>query len=320
MESLEITRERLTDIFEKLDSMPAEKFDNTPARLNALLEMDNILHNARSENHPLVGEFYRKRCEKALREIADYKGEVPRLWKFYSSGIIVKSGNDIFAYDLNIGSESFSFRCRLNMGDELLKEFAKLITAYFSTHEHSDHFNPLLADELLSQDKPVFVTANAVKFWCLPESCNVEKNTFPGMHPFHSFQLPSSGARGPGVGCPDTAFLQELPTGNLFVKGDIFTDMEILDTVGHYDKLGLSIDFAPMSSYHIQPTSMTDELLKRNCSLFIPVHEWEFCHRPYGKEGMATQSYGFLAGEFGEAAKLGKRRLISWGESIPLVK
>lgn len=316
----QLTLSNLQDVFSRLDAMPPEKFDNAPARLEALFELDKLLQNARSEMSPILGEFYKKRGEKVLREVADYKGEVPRLWKLYSSGIIVKSGKDVFAYDLTDGCEAFTFSCRLRLGDELIKEFAKIITACFSTHEHSDHFTPLLADELLRQGKTVMVTESAVKFWCLPESCNAEKYSFPGMHPFHSFQLPSSGARGPGVGVPNTAFLQELPTGNLFVKGDIYTDLEILDTVAHYDRLGLSVDFAPLSSYHIQPTSMTDELLKRDCSLFFPVHEWEFSHRPYGKEAVATQSYEFIAGEFAQCAALGKRRLLTWGESAPLVK
>lgn len=310
----------LKNVFATLDSMPPESFDTAQERLEALFLLDRFLANARSENTPILGDLYRKRGEKVLREIMDYKGNVPRLWKLYSSGIIIKSGEDVLAYDLTDGCESHPFSCRLNLGDELIKAFAKVITAYFATHEHSDHFTPLLADELLQQGKTVLTTESAVKFWCLPEYCNAEKYSFPGMHPFHSFQLPSSGARGPGIGVPNTAFLQELPTGNLFVKGDIYTDKEILEAVACYDQQGLTVDFAPLSSYHIQPTSMTDELLKRDCSLFFPIHEWEFSHRPYGKEGGATQSYEFLAGEFAPCAALGRRRLLTWGESAPLVK
>ncbi|MCP4642156.1 MAG: MBL fold metallo-hydrolase [bacterium] len=134
--------------------------------------------------NPDLGAFYQKRMQRALDEIentpAPKKGIV--VWKMYSSGVIVKSREGVFAFDVVEGcvppgltpAEAFNqlpapahlaevFPYRLHWTPAMRDQFARLVDVYFSTHYHYDHLSAILVDALLQAGKTVVATEQARK-------------------------------------------------------------------------------------------------------------------------------------------------------------
>ena len=78
-------------------------FKVSTEREDALLRLDKLFGEADSEISPVLGRFYRERMDTALDEISAYKGKIPRFWKLYSSGFIIKSARLTLAVDVNGG-------------------------------------------------------------------------------------------------------------------------------------------------------------------------------------------------------------------------
>lgn len=51
---------------------------------------------------------------------------------------------------------------------------------------------------------------------------------------------------------------------------------------------------------------------------FIPIHEWEFSHRPADTPGAATQCFAELQSVYAEPYAAGRAQFLTWGESIEL--
>jgi hypothetical protein len=51
---------------------------------------------------------------------------------------------------------------------------------------------------------------------------------------------------------------------------------------------------------------------------FIPIHEWEFSHRPAGKPGPATQCFAELMQVYDFLYRQNRAQYLTWGESIAL--
>ena len=75
---------------EKLQANPPS-FAVSPARELLLRQIDVLFGEADSEYSAALSKFYSARVDKILDEAAAYSGDTPRMWKFYSSGFIIKA-------------------------------------------------------------------------------------------------------------------------------------------------------------------------------------------------------------------------------------
>lgn len=286
-----------------------QQLDGAADSFETLRTVDRILAAPDSENHPALAAFYNRRIQKALREIREYVGDVPRLWKFYSSGIVVKAGGTVSAFDLNCGGEVENRRTRLRFTPETLTMLVEVIDISYHTHAHVDHIGVELVDRLLRKGKMVITCSDAIRKWLLTGAVNAEKHVAPGYHCYPGFQ------RAGAIELPNTAFVLELaPGATLLVKGDIFMGHDVEELCDRIDRDGLRIDYAAVSPFALTPPGIVAECQRRYDSFFIPVHEWEFGHRTPGRSGGATQTYAELMTVFTK----GKARLLTWGESMTL--
>ena len=156
-------RSQLDDVYNELSK--SKSGDN---RRLALLKMDSLLGEPNSENDPVLGEFYNDRVASAVKEISAHDKSVPRLWKFYSSGVIIVSGGKVRAFDMNCGCEESFRRTRLRLKPGVIEALADVIDESYHTHNHIDHFGLELADALLERGKKLICTTGAIQAagWC----------------------------------------------------------------------------------------------------------------------------------------------------------
>ena len=152
----------LNDVFRILaEESPA--FAVSPVRNRTLLFWDSLLGEAYSETTSVLGNFYRKRVDQALDEIEAYKGEVPRFWKFYSSGFIIKSPVKTIAVDINGGCTPPNGRTAVTLKNSQMKRIADLADEFYNTHSHEDHICGELCDAFARRKKLMVMPQEAIK-------------------------------------------------------------------------------------------------------------------------------------------------------------
>ncbi len=307
--SVEMTQQELIQLEKKIDDA------RTPSeRIMALLEWDALFGRAMSENDPELAKCYNRRAEKAVAEIAAYQGKQPRLWKFYSSGIIVKSGGVVRAFDLNCGCEHEICITRLRFSPEVIARLADVIDESYYTHAHTDHFGLELAQALVKRGKRIITCRDAIDKWLLDTAIDAETLGDDGaVRVFASFQRAGS------IKLPNCAFVLKLAeNSHLLVKGDIYTGSDVAELCNWIDKENLKITFAAVSPFALDLPDIISECRKRYNPVFIPVHEWEFTHRTPKMSGRATQTFADWYMTFPEEYKSGRARFLFWGESTCL--
>ncbi len=120
-----------------------------------------------------LGDFYRARIAQALSDIETARP--PRkgvlVWKLYSSGVVLKSAEGVFAFDVIEGphpdtgeppeSAAAAYEedlCSLYWNDDLRDQYVRAVDALFVTHYHNDHVSRLLTSKLLDAGKTVVMT------------------------------------------------------------------------------------------------------------------------------------------------------------------
>ena len=99
--------------YPSLDSLRAAMLNqgasSNPVRRDAMLTaLERLVLREPYDRDPAAVRHYRLMCESAIDEIAAQRGDTPgvRIWKFYSSGYVCRSGRTVFAFDLNQGVDS----------------------------------------------------------------------------------------------------------------------------------------------------------------------------------------------------------------------
>lgn len=92
-------------------------------------------------------------CEHALDEIEAETGYTKgvKVWKFYSSAYILKSGNTIFSFDMHEGKFDFV------LTQQQIDRVADLIDVAFYSHIHEDHISYPIIKALFKAGKTVVV-------------------------------------------------------------------------------------------------------------------------------------------------------------------
>ncbi len=307
----------------QLQSVKPEKYDDK--RAYVLSRIDTLFSEADCERTEELLDFYRKRIDRAITEIREYNGEQPKLWKFYSSGFIVKSKDVVISLDLTRGSpvQDVPFPGKLFISEKQLDELTDLITMSLTTHAHEDHIDLEFARRLTSAGKPVIVPRDGITRMNLPQeiipSDEPDKIVMPEgwkLNVYYGFQHMSSD---PKDDLPCHAFLLTMPNGKtLLIKGDIFNGKEFESILDDIADAGLNIDYVASSPHTVQQPDIATQLLTRFECTFIPAHEWEFSHRPVGQSGKATQNFAELTAQFAKYLAQGRAIMMFWGESIVL--
>ena len=292
----------------------APRFAVMPEREKLLYKVDSLLAKANSERSLELGKFYQAQVDRIIREVSEYKGEVPRFWKFYSSGFIIKDKARTFAVDINIGCVPGFGKTALRMTGEQVEKLADIIDIYFCTHSHSDHLGPELCEALAARNKTMVMPQEAIDRWMLKGATASETFDTPWCKTFLHWQ---------GVdykkGLDNSMYLFTLSNGkNVFVRGDIYHGSGFDLCLENIEKWNRKVDYTFLTPYF---TTGDDPVLKLNekyACRFIPIHEWEFSHRRSGVSAKATQDFTELYQAFALPYAAGRVQFLFWGESIDL--
>lgn len=123
-----------------------------PVRRAVLIRLDDLLHIESAPRKPLVQDFYRRRIERAVREIENTRvsGGL-RIWKLYNHGFLVRSPSVCFAFDIVPGTAHPGFA----VPPEVLARLADQADALLISHLHGDHASQGVVRLFLERRKPV---------------------------------------------------------------------------------------------------------------------------------------------------------------------
>ncbi len=150
------------------------------ARTGCLRRLEEVLNANCGEGQPFdlyhvdpnpVWEAVVPQLQDAIREAAatTVPPDTAMLWQLYNSGMLVKSGNSVLAFDVIAMPRFFGW----NEPRELTEQIADVVDALFITHRHKDHCDLVLIQACLERGKPVF----------LPESIAATLSPSPYLHP-----------------------------------------------------------------------------------------------------------------------------------------
>ena len=302
----------LSRISDELKNCPPE-FAVSEKREKLLMQMDKLLGEAFSEFTPALGKYYDAQVERVLEEVSAYDGKVPRFWKLYSSGFIIKDAGKVIAFDINNGCEHHNARATIALKPSKLRQLAQMIDEYYCTHSHVDHISPELCDALARRKKLLVMPEQSRKCWRIPRAIAAEKVNLPHIRTYLNWQGNAEG----GLDC--SMYHLTLSNGKtVFVRGDIYHAEGFLGCMDFLDENKLHVDYVFTSHYSTsgpEPIPFLDE--KYKCC-FVPIHEWEFTHRKMGKQGPATQCFEELYGVYRSYYNESRTQFLSWGESILL--
>ena len=119
--------QELEEARNQLDRLPPSP-ENWHARLPLLRRLDELFSCPELENDPALNRFYHEVCRRVIAEIRTWRGPGVRLWKLYSSAVLVKEESGrVTGFDLNEGcTPAGERRTRLQLSPGLVEEFAEL--------------------------------------------------------------------------------------------------------------------------------------------------------------------------------------------------
>ncbi len=290
--------------------------ENWYSRLPLLKRLDELFGRPAAENDPVLNCFYHEVCRRVIAEIRTWRGPGVRVWKLYSSAILVKDeSGQVTGFDLNEGcTPAQRRRTRLRLSPGLIGEFAELIDRMFYTHGHLDHLGLAVADALLLRGKLVVAPAEAVKSWLLDGAVPAEEFHAADVRCFRGMQRMST-----EEDIPNSAYVVTFRPGmTLLVRGDIYHWEDLGPIFDRIEAEKRKIDLMATSPFYQSGPDPILEAYRRFDCRFLPIHEWEFGHRQLGNGGRATQTYADLYESFRIPGEAGMGTVLTWGESVEL--
>ncbi|MCH7886563.1 MAG: T9SS type A sorting domain-containing protein [Candidatus Marinimicrobia bacterium] len=100
-------------------------------REETILALENILNNDASRSAQSVSNFYYQMMNKVNTELSETVEKGAAIWMMYNHGFVIKTLNNVFAFDLVDGYSSWS--------GKLPAELLAQIDVLFYSHNHADH-------------------------------------------------------------------------------------------------------------------------------------------------------------------------------------
>lgn len=247
-------------------------------RKMALVMIDNVMHEEKAPARPAVQDFLKTRIQHAINEISVEKVKSGALiWKLYDHAFVVKTPTVTIGFDIQRGLPSVE---GFILEKEMMQKLIDQLDILFISHFHSDHADPLIAEMMLNQNKPVVT----------PEDLWNDKSFYAKIsHPErsasvrHEIEIPAKGLKLRFITYPghqgekitNNVTLVYSPEGLSFAHtGDQSNlgDFSWIDTVGDDNK----VDVLMCNSWSVYP----DHRLVRGFRprLTLPGHENEMGH------------------------------------------
>ena len=80
--------QELEEARKRLDQLPPSP-ENWHARLPLLKRLDDLFSCPELENDPALNRFYHEVCRRVIAEIRTWRGPGVRMWKLYSSALLL---------------------------------------------------------------------------------------------------------------------------------------------------------------------------------------------------------------------------------------
>ena len=138
-----------------LDQIQTNLLTNPPNTGNpnlrevTILDLDNILKHDSSRTSQDVRDFYNFMMAKVSSELQDTVITDISIWMMYNHGIVIKSPQVVFAFDLVDGYSGWT--------QQLPSELITQIDVLFVSHQHMDHYDYSIANTVIANGGNVVV-------------------------------------------------------------------------------------------------------------------------------------------------------------------
>lgn len=305
------------EIHQAMENYPPS-FDHGQERLKIMQSMDNLIRysvkHVSDEDRPKLKpwleemvEFYRRRVDRGLDALETTRvDEGVHLFKFYSSSVILKSGQGTVSLDFCQGpvnnsgepEEADLYQSGFYLTPEQRDRLAALVDVALITHRHHDHADFSLARRLVAAGKPVIGPAQLKTHWpdlasgiTVPEYETIERFGPCEIFTQFGYQFATSRA-GPdgqryGMHHPDgrerssetVRYLVRLGRVTFLQSAESHT--EAYDWLEKADSLGLHVDVLFKPGQYQGGRSVMRFLEGRDY-FQVPIHEYELMHHGGG--------------------------------------
>lgn len=290
-------------------------------------------------------DFYLRQVDRGLKELEEAKvTEGVRIFKFYSSSVIIKSKDGVVAVDFQQGPhvtycgnidkpDPVAARTGFHWSPEQLERLAKIVDVSLITHAHADHADSDLSRLLLAQGKTVVLPQQLKDLWSslggnmlVPAYGTVQKIgpveifTAVGAQYMQNDKA-TMDAEGLATGFPSTDPKVEDAETIIYLAriGDLvfLQAAENNVVVDNWLREGIQKGFRPdvkMSVGARQGARGIGEVLKAEGPVFfLPIHEYEMGHG-----GGGNRTAGYYDSARGRLIEKGLMMPLFWGETFAL--
>lgn len=311
---------------------------NEAERLPILQALDVHLEKPNSERADDVVEHYRLMVDRALDEVEhEPVEEGVRVWKLYSSSVIVKTPETVFGFDLDEGPYAGvgepervkpNGPLRMHFTEEQRRWIARLVDVSFHSHGHHDHIDYALTGAMVAAGTPVIVPGDIRRMWARAPfaddliAVDGGRTATLGIGGLTVEVFSSQQWMAPdhSVSTPCNAYL--VTTGNgvtVLAKGDINDGDDMALWLTDLKERGVEIDLYVGHLFFWWGGDALPRVIRMFDPFIVPGHEYEFVHRKPDEAGSGTGSYGSLSRRVAAQVSRQKGVVLSWGEGFSYV-
>jgi hypothetical protein len=290
-------------------------------------------------------DLYLRQVDRGLDELEKSEvGDGVRIFKFYSSSVILKSRDGVVAIDFQQGPhltantnistpDPVAARTGFHWSPEQLQRLAKIVDVSLITHEHADHADSDLSRLLLSQGKTVVLPQQLKTQWA-ELGGNMVVPTYGTAQRFGPVEIQTavgaqymqndkatSGGDGEVTGFPSAdPSIQDAETVVYLARVGDLVFLQAAENnvpVDAWLRKSIAEGFRPdvkMSVGARQGARAIGEVLKETGPVFfLPIHEYEMGHG-----GGGNRTSGYYEGARGKAIGQGMMMPLFWGENFAL--
>ncbi len=272
---------------------------NPNLREDTILDLDGILKHDSSRTSQDVSDFYNFMMAKVSSELQDTVINDISIWMMYNHGMVIKSPQVVFAFDLVNGYSGWT--------QQLPSELITQIDVLFVSHRHLDHYDSSIANSVLVNGGNVIVPSEETYITgCIPMAPG-DSILISGLQIKAHYGLHSSALR---------IYEVTTTTGCKFVHTGDNQTSDILPTVDNLDVLLLN-------AWVNESGSTSAVIGMRNCinalnpTVMIPGHIQELYH-DYNPGNPASRVPYEWAYEVDDVVLDSDVEIMAWGERYNL--